>query len=159
MDVKYLNPFIEGSQTVIRQIITENLEMEGTYFKNSPYKSDRIMVIVGVTGKSRGQVTFVMNQQTAVYLVSRMMGGACSGELTEISKSAIAELCNMIMGNTATILYNRGLAVEITPPSILIGDNMEVSTGKMETVSVLLKLENDYELSIDISFEKKENGE
>jgi len=47
-----------------------------------------------------------------------------------MSKSALSELTNMILGNTATLLYNRGVGVEITPPSFLMGENMQISPSK-----------------------------
>jgi len=62
-----------------------------------------------------------MNKNVALTAASGMMGGLNLTELDEMSKSALSELTNMILGNTATLLYNRGVGVEITPPSFLMG--------------------------------------
>ena len=69
----------------------------------------------------RGQAVFAMNQSVALDIASSMMGGMEAVELDELSKSAISELANMILGNTATILYNKGIGIEITPPTFLMG--------------------------------------
>ncbi len=154
MNVEYINPFIEASQTVLTQMGL-NACLGKVFLKKSPYKSDSIIVIVGLTGQIRGQVALVMKLSSALHIVSCMMGGMHINKLDELGKSAIAELANMIMGNTATLFYNKGIAIEITPPSMLVGENMEVTTGKMKTVCIPLQLGEEYSITIDVSMEEK----
>lgn len=153
MNVEYINPFIEASQTVLKQIAGVEAKLGKVYLKNSPYKSDDVMVIVGLTGKIRGQAIFTMSKQVAMRIASNMMGGMPIAELDEMSKSAIAEMTNMILGNTATILYNRGVGVEITPPSLLMGENIQISSNKLKTICIPLILNNNDVMEIDISAE------
>ena len=153
MDVNYINPFIEASQEVLRQVAGIEARLGKVYLKDSPYKSGSVIVIIGLTGKIRGQVLFTMSMPVAMNIASSMMGGMPLAEMDEISKSAISELTNMIMGNTATIFYNKGINVEITPPSFLMGDNMRISSNKMKTICVPLKLKNDDLMELDISLE------
>jgi chemotaxis protein CheX len=61
-------------------------------------------------------------------------------ELDEMSKSAISELTNMILGTTATIFYNKGIKIDITPPSLLLGESMQITTNKIENVSIPLEI-------------------
>jgi len=63
----------------------------------------------------------------------------------------LSELTNMILGNTATLLYNRGVGVEITPPSFLMGENMQISPSKMKTICIPLLLGEDKKIELDIS--------
>ena len=151
MNAEYINPFIEASQAVIQLISGIEAKLGKIFLKDSPYSSDNIIIIVGITGKMRGQVMFCMNKNVAIHIASCMMGGMTVTELDEISKSAISELTNMILGNTATILYNKGIGIEITPPSFLMGENMQISPTKMKTICVPLLLEEDKQLEIDIS--------
>jgi len=65
--------------------------------KNSPYASDNIVILVGLTGKIRGQAIFSMNKNVALTAASGMMGGLNLTELDEMSKSALSELTNMIL--------------------------------------------------------------
>ncbi|NLD45573.1 MAG: chemotaxis protein CheX [Clostridiaceae bacterium] len=154
MNVEYINPFIEASQTVLKQIAGMDAKIGNVFLKDSPYSSDNVIIIVGLTGKIRGQALFSMSKEVAFSIASSMMGGIVLTELDEISKSAISELTNMILGNTATILYNKGIGIEITPPSFLMGDNMQISPTKMKTVCVPLLLGDKGQLEIDISVEE-----
>ncbi len=151
MNVEYINPFIEASQTVLKQIANLEVKLGQLFIKTSPYDSDSVVIILGITGKIRGQVLFSMSKDVAMEIASSMMAGMPVTELNEISKSAISELTNMILGNTATILFNRGIGVEITPPSLLLGDSMQISNNKLKTVCIPLHLSNGGVFEIDVS--------
>ncbi|HEX3030500.1 MAG TPA: chemotaxis protein CheX [Clostridia bacterium] len=151
MNIEYINPFIEASQTVLKQIANIDAKLGKVYLKESPYKSDTLAIIVGLTGKIRGQAVFSMNVKVALSIASSMMCGMPVTELDDISKSAISELTNMILGNTATILYNKGVGIEITPPSLVLGDNLQISASKMKTICIPLNLGDDKMMELDIS--------
>lgn len=151
MNVEYINPFIEASQTVLKQIAGIDAKLGNVSLKDSPYTSDNIVIFVGLTGKIRGQAIFAMSKAVAMTIASGMMGGMEVTELDEISKSALSELTNMILGNTATILYNKGIGIEITPPSFLMGDNMQISPTKMKTICIPLLLGDNRQFELDIS--------
>lgn len=151
MNIEYINPFIEASQVVLKTMAALDATLGKVYLKNSPYKGDNVVIIVGLTGTIRGQVMFSMNKSVAMNVASNMMGGMPVNELDEISKSAISELTNMILGNTATILYNKGIGIEITPPSFLMGENLQISSTKMQTICIPLNLNNGDIIEIDIS--------
>lgn len=152
MNAEYINPFIEASQIVLKQCASIDATLGKISLKTSPYTGDTVIIIIGLTGKMRGQVYFTMSSQAAKEIASGMMGGMPVTELNEISKSAISELTNMILGNAATILYNRGIGVEITPPSFLMGDNLMISSNKMKTMSIpLLFNGGNSKIEIDVS--------
>ncbi|NLZ52161.1 MAG: chemotaxis protein CheX, partial [Thermoanaerobacteraceae bacterium] len=69
----------------------------------------------------------------------------------EMSKSAIAESANMILGNAATLLYDKGIKIEITPPSLMMGDNIQISTPNMKTLCIPLILSTGGTIELDIA--------
>lgn len=152
MNIEYINPFIEASQTVFIQIASMEAKLGKVYLKTSPYRSEDIVIMVGLTGKIRGQANFSMRKDFGLKLASNMMMGMPVTELDDMSKSAIAELANMIMGNAATILYNRGIHIDITPPSLVTGENIQISQSRMTTICVPL-LVGDETVELDISTE------
>jgi chemotaxis protein CheX len=153
MNIEYINPFIEASQTVLKQVTNMDATLGKVFLRSSPYKGESILIIVGITGKMRGQAIFTMTKNVAFRIASAMMFGTEVTELNEISRSALSELTNMILGNTATILYNKGIGIEITPPSLLLGENLQISQSKMKTICVPLHLSENEILEIDISVE------
>jgi len=153
MNIEYINPFIMASQTVLKQVANIDAKLGKVYLKSSPYMGEAILIFVGITGKIRGQAIFTMSKKVAFSIASAMMLGMTVDELNEISKSALCELTNMILGNTATLLYNKGIGIEITPPTLLMGENLEISTSKIKTICIPIHLTDTDVLEIDLSVE------
>lgn len=153
MNIEYINPFIEASQTVLKQVANIDAKLGKVFLKSAPYMGESILIIVGITGKIRGQAIFTMTKSVAFKIASAMMFGMPVDDLNEISKSALSELTNMILGNTATLLYNKGIGIEITPPSLLLGENLSITPSKMKTICIPLYLNETEILEIDISVE------
>lgn len=156
MNVEYINPFIEASRTVIKTVANIDVSLGKVYLKASTYTSETIVVIVGIMGGLRGQVMFSMDKSVSLKIASAMMMGMTITELDEMSKSAIAESANMILGNAATILYSKGIKIEITPPSLMMGDNIQISTPKMTTLCIPLNLSSGGTIELDIALMDKD---
>ncbi|HBR03656.1 MAG TPA: chemotaxis protein CheX [Ruminiclostridium sp.] len=155
MNVEYINPFIEASQSVLTTMTGIKPGLGQVYIRKAPFASDNVAVIVGLTGTIRGQVVISLSKKSALSVASSMMGGMALAEFDEISKSAISELANMIMGNTATLLASRGIGIEITPPSLLMGENLTITPANMSTICVPLELGKGDTMEIDVSIESK----
>ena len=152
MNVEYINPFIAASRNVISQTTGLQTAIGKLYVKATPYTSNSVMVLIGLTGKIQGNVVVSFNYETAYKIVSAMMGGMPIQALDEISKSAIGELCNMILGNTATIFSQKNINIDITPPTVLTGDNMQLSIAKATVVCIPLILEDNAQVELNISY-------
>ncbi|HWR61852.1 MAG TPA: chemotaxis protein CheX [Clostridia bacterium] len=151
MNVEYIKPFINVSVDLIKMICNANVNRGQVFIKDSPFMAGNVVIIIGIAGEFKGQVFFSMNESTACKIASLMMFGMEVNALEEMSKSAIAELGNMIMGNVSTEFYNSGIKIDITPPTILVGNDMAVSTKGLRTLCVPLILENIGELEIDVA--------
>lgn len=154
INVNLINPFVQGTQSILRDVCQEDSKLGKVYLKKSPYTSSTIAIIIGLTGDIKGQVIFSLDVKTACSIASKMMMGMPILELDEMAKSAIAELTNMILGNTATIFYNNGISVDITPPSLLMGNNMQISTSKMQTICIPLQLSDGATFEIDVAIQE-----
>ncbi len=138
MKVEYINAFIKATQEVFKTMLQVDIKTGQPYIKSSPYVADSLIIVLGITGEIKGQASINMNENLAKTFASTMMMGMPVEELDELSKSALSELSNMIMGNAATLLFNIGVEVDITPPTLMIGSNVQISSGAMTTVCVPL---------------------
>ena len=155
MHVEYISPLIEASRLVIKTVANMDVSLGKVFLRSSPYTSESIVVIVGIMGGLQGQVIFSMDKAVSFKIASAMMMGMKITELDEMSKSAIAESANMILGNAATILYNKGIKIEITPPSLMTGENIQISTPKMKTLCIPLNLSSGGTIDLDIALMDK----
>jgi chemotaxis protein CheX len=134
---EYVNLFLSSASSVMGMVCGEEPTFGQPFLRQSPYPIDDLNVIIGVTGKLRGQMIMSLNQETAKNVASRMMGGMEVLELDEICLSAIGELGNMIAGNAARLLGEVGVSVDIAPPAVLEGKGVKVS-NQIPTLSIPL---------------------
>jgi len=154
MKVEYINPFIESSQSIINQTTGLSPILGKVYIKKAPYTGKNVLVLIGLIGDIKGSVVISLKNELACKIASAMMMGMPVPELNELAKSAISELCNMILGNTASIFYKNNINIDITPPTVLTGENINLTPSESTVVCVPLHL-NDDTIEIDISY--KEN--
>lgn len=153
MKVEFINPFVEASKSIIGMICGTEVRMGKLSLRNSPYIVNQVVIMIGVIGKIKGQVCFELTVDSAKKIASAMMGGMPVAELDEISKSAVSELGNMIMGNAGTLFESNNVSIDITPPSLLTGDKIEVST-KVATIVVPMTIVGIGDMFINITAEE-----
>lgn len=151
MDVKYINPFINVTINIVQQICNVGAKRGQIYVKSSPFIADNVVIIIGIAGDFKGQVFFTMSEETACTIASSMMFGMEVPALDEMAKSAIAELGNMIMGNVSTEFYNEGIKIDITPPTVLVGSDINISTKGIQTICVPIEIENGTKLEVVVA--------
>jgi chemotaxis protein CheX len=138
MKVEYVNAFIKASTEVLNNFIAEKYTVGKPFIRKNPFPTKEIVIILGITGEIKGQAVFSMSIDVAKAIASGMMMGMPVNEIDEMAKSALSELGNMIMGNSATLLFNKGVKIDITPPSLVKGTAIEISSAGMETMCVPL---------------------
>jgi chemotaxis protein CheX len=154
MKAEHINPFITECQSMFNEVAGIPLKVTGTTLKQSPLSTKTVVIMLGVTGDLRGNVAINIDIEGAKKIASNMMGGMPVAEFDEISKSAVSELGNMIMGRVCTAFSNQGVTIDITPPSLLTGQNIQLMFSQLPLLSVAFKHE-DFELDFDISVHAK----
>jgi chemotaxis protein CheX len=141
MKVEYINPFIKASKEVVKMTMGLDLKIGKPRVKKTPFHLDEVVLVVGVTGEIKGQVIISTKLEVAKRIASKMMMGMPVDELNDMAKSAISELGNMIMGNTATLIANEGISVDITPPTLMLGKDISLSFNSSQTIELPLHSE------------------
>lgn len=128
IDVKHINPFLQSSISIVESVTQVKMTVGKPEKTDFHLKGMTYAIQVGVVGEMKGQVILVMQDENAKDIASKMMFGMPVPELDEMSKSALNELSNMIMGNTATIFSTLGILIDITPPIAIYGKDNQLTT-------------------------------
>ena len=121
VSVDYINPFLIASTSVLRDMCAIEVQIGKPYRKETVFTEDQFLIMVGITGAMSGQVIFCFPNEVALEIASKMCMMPMD-ELNDLAKSAIGELCNMILGNTATVISTKGIEIDITPPTMCTGN-------------------------------------
>jgi chemotaxis protein CheX len=141
MKVEYVNPFIESASAILQEVAQLPSDRGKLALKDpkSPFRD--VCVILGLVGQVHGQVVYGFDEGTAKNIVSKMMMGAEVLEMDEMAKSALGELGNMITGKASVQLENIGITIDISPPTLVMAKNLQISSIKIPMIIVPLESE------------------
>lgn len=146
---EHINPFLMASTRILKEMCFVDAKLGKPYVKDPLFLEDTLIIIIGFTGEIRGQVMIAFETQIACDIASRMIQMPVF-TLDDFSKSAICELGNMIMGNTATIFSTRGIAIDITPPTVGNG-TISFTNNYAKNICIPLIYENNKTIEINIA--------
>ena len=127
MKVEFVDPFVRAAYKVFEAIAGDTPTHGKLSLRTATFTSQPVTIVAGVNGQVEGSVLYGMSAETARNIASTMIGAQVD-TMDEMALSALAELGNMITGNAITILDGSGYNVDITPPSVIRGTDVEVST-------------------------------
>jgi chemotaxis protein CheX len=136
VDVKLINPFIDAFMTIMPQVGFQNIARGKVALKEKAADSLGVTALVGLTKEIRGNVAYNMSDETARFIASTMMCGMPVAAFDEMAQSAISELSNMLTANAATNLTALGIEVDISTPSLTIGDGFTVKISDAQYVAI-----------------------
>ncbi len=128
IDVKLINPFLQSSISIMESVTSVKLTVGKPEKTDFVFSEPTYAIQVGIVGEMKGQAILAMKDENAKDIASKMMYGMPVAELDEMSSSALNELSNMILGNTATIFSTLGILIDITPPLAVHGSNLKLKS-------------------------------
>ena len=123
MRVEYINPFVETSFRVLKEVLGDaDVKRGNLYLKSTAMPVMGVAALVGLAGDVEGRVLFDMTLETAVNIAS------------------ISELANLITAQAVTKLHELNFKFDLTPPALFAGQQMEIAAlgGGSENVEALI---------------------
>jgi chemotaxis protein CheX len=141
MKAQLINPFITAANEVLSKEANVSVERDGPLkMTTDGVNPQDVTALIGVTGKIKGVVLYSMSQEMAIGVFGAMMGEPVT-ELDDLGRSAIGELGNMITGHAAILLEEAGYTCDLSPPTIIEGRGIHISSLTTPTVALPLKTE------------------
>lgn len=137
MRIEFISPFVEAALSVLGAILEKPSSKGEMTLERGLAQRESFSVSFGLTGDIEGMVLFDTKEQTAMEIAGVMNG--CQFEAMEpMVLDSMAELMNMIIGNSVSLLNESGFKFNLTPPSILWGKDMKLFPVNLETLKVPL---------------------
>jgi chemotaxis protein CheX len=140
LKVEYINPFIVAANSVLEMVLGASPLKGNLAMQPATFTSQQCNVVCGVTGQAHGQVIYGMSLTTADKIASQMLGQPIK-TFDQLAASAIAELGNMISGHAMSKLSEGGYLCDITPPTIIRGKDVKISTLSIPAIVIPLVTE------------------
>ncbi len=140
VDTKFINPFIVGAVEALK--ITGGLTVEG----GKPFlKGHQAMARVPIAGQLgllsktfKGAITICFEEKVFLKMLSNMFGEDVT-EITRENQDGAAEILNIIYGHAKTTLNKEGYEFDRALPTVVYGEDLKTSHGKLSTLVIPLK--------------------
>lgn len=149
LNAEHINPFLIAATKILKDMCFVDVKIGKPYVKNTNFTDATLVIMIGITGEIQGQAMIAFPEPVACDIASKMTMMPIT-QLDELSTSAICELGNMIMGNTATIFSTQGVGIDITPPTLCNG-NVSFSNNYSQNICIPLVYDDSKVIEINVA--------
>jgi chemotaxis protein CheX len=126
MDVKFINPFLQGTIEVLKTMAFVEPRPGKVYLKNTSLAHGDVSGIIGITGDMTGSLAISFGERCICHLVGSMLGETHLKAGQEVF-DAVGEITNMISGVARTYMEKEGMQVYAAIPSVVYGENHTIN--------------------------------
>ena len=125
MDVRFINPFLEGAISVLKTMAFVEPKPGKPYLKKDNKAVGDVSGIIGLTGAARGSLVLSFSEKCIMKIVNNMLGEKFT-EINDDIKDAVGEITNMISGDARKRLEAVGFIITAAIPTVVSGKNHEI---------------------------------
>lgn len=134
-----VNPFVQSAYTFLQDEINMEVTRGQLRLESSKSTSGEVNVAVGVAGDAEGIVLYSMSEKTAKAIAAALLNEAVP-VFNQLAESSIAEMGNIITGQAAAGLEEHGYVCKLTPPTIIGGKGVMISTVDIQRLVIPIEL-------------------
>ncbi len=149
MNADYINPFLLAATKVLKDMMMLDAKIGKPHLNDLKFDDSSVLIMLGITGEMKGKVILDFKHAVALDIASKMCMMPIT-EMSELAQSAVCELCNMILGNAATVFSTKGIGIDITPPTVCQG-NVSFSSAPATNICIPIIYEEDKTIEINVS--------
>jgi chemotaxis protein CheX len=141
MEVKYINPFLEGTISVLKTMAFIEPRPGKPYLKKNNLAQGDISGVIGFAGEIKGSLALSFTEQCIIKILSNMLGEDIKSMNGEI-KDAVGEITNMVSGVARKKLEEMDLVLSAAIPTVACGQNHSI-THVLGGPSIIIPFDTD----------------
>ena len=116
---KHVQTILNGTIHALKTILPMNINIASPSITTEPFTQMEMGVLIGLVGDLKGRIIIDGSPSIFGNIGSSMFGMPLEGEMLE---SFTGEFGNMIAGNLCTHAGQNQLELDITPPTVMVGN-------------------------------------
>ena len=150
-----VNPFLESAYRFLQDELRVEVTRGQLRLESTKATSGEVNVAIGVAGEAEGIVLYSMSEKAAKQIAALLIGEPVP-VFQELAESAIAEMGNIITGQAAAGLEGYGYQCNLTPPTIIAGKGVVISTVDIQRLVIPMELSVGFmEISVALRYLSK----
>lgn len=142
MDIKYINPFLEGTLHVLKTMAFIDARPGKPFLKKNNAAGGDITGIIGIAGSVKGSFALSFSESCILRIVSNMLGE----DIVEVNREiadAVGEITNMVSGAARQRLEAMGVSLSAAIPTVVTGKGHTIN-HVLGGASIIIPFETDH---------------
>ncbi len=157
MEVKFINPFLQGTIEVLKKMAFVEPRPGKIYLKETSLAHGDVSGIIGITGDMIGSLAISFSESCICHLINRMLGESYNEANQEVF-DAVGEITNMISGVARTHLEKDGMEVYAAIPSVVYGKDHTIN-HVLKSPSIVIPFDTDEgSFVVDVCIKRANEG-
>ncbi|MCL2443246.1 MAG: chemotaxis protein CheX [Treponema sp.] len=153
---QYIQPFIEGSEEVFRDLCNTEIKAGRAYFvsKDEFETIWDVSGIIGLSGEAHGAVAISLKEKTA-FSLTKILTGDEHTTIDRFVTDAMGEIINIIAGNVKNV-FEKKHRIKISMPSIIKGKAHSIvwPSEKARIICIPFSIFDDQEFCLSVAVEQ-----
>jgi len=156
MDVRYINPFLLGTQEVLQKVAGIEAQAGKPYPKVDTTACGDVSGIIGIMGDAVGSLAISFKEPCILAITSLMLGETYNDICRDVFDT-VGELTNMISGVARSHLEREGLKAYAAIPTVIYGKN-HVILHILKSPSIVIPFDTPHgQFFVDVCIKQVEN--
>ncbi len=125
---KLVSVFSEALSQIFEETGIKIIDIEDSELPST--RKNEVITSIGFTGKIKGTFILISTEKVAKKISDKMLSNmqisANPKKFGPMNRAAIGEIANQISGRAMTILSTNNIECDITPPTMLTGNNIRI---------------------------------
>lgn len=126
MDVRFINPFLEGTVEVLSKMAFVTPKPGKPYLKKDSLAKGDVSGVIGITGTIRGSLALSFSASSILKIVSNMLGEEINSLNGDI-RDAVGEITNMVSGAARKRIEEMGFSLSASIPTVVSGKDHTIT--------------------------------
>ncbi|MDN4493809.1 chemotaxis protein CheX [Ureibacillus aquaedulcis] len=132
----HIQAILNGSIHSLKSILPMELDIQSPSLLTEPFIQQEMGVLIGLIGDIKGRIIIDSTALSFSAIGAKMFGMPLEGEMLE---SFTGELGNMFAGNLCTHIGQQSLNVDITTPTVMVGNTKLLGFEKVLKLPTIIE--------------------
>ncbi len=117
MRMELIQPFINAADAVFAESLQAPTKIVDLSMEEEAYRRKGVAALISIKGDIEGRVILDLSPEVALKVASCLAGEEIP-ESEQAVRETVCELANMVIGNSVTLLNDKGFHFKVFPPEI-----------------------------------------
>ena len=138
MRMELIQPFINAADAVFAESLQGPTKIVDLEMDEDAYRRKGVAALIAIKGDIEGRVILDLSPDVAMKVATILAGTELEAS-EQVVKETVCEMANMVIGNSVTLLNDRGFHFKVFPPEIHMDD--QGLAGSADTEALVICIE------------------